>query len=157
MTDASGAPGAPADRRFRLAAYAYLAYGVVYWIGGMWLLSQGVGVMGGRSGGATSASMVRWGLIGAIPLVLIPLLLAKRWAWRRGMLSRRVFAALVALLLAVRAIKVGAVAVHGDAATVAAPWGGEITFQAGAAIFLAVTLVALAAVARAAVLPESHA
>ena len=101
-----------------------MIYGIVYWIGGMWLLSQGVGVMGSTAG-ATTASMVRWGLIGAVPLIVIPLLLSRRWSWRRGILSRRVFAALITLLLAVRAWKVGAVAVHGDAASVAAPWGGS--------------------------------
>jgi hypothetical protein len=126
----------------------------VYWLGGMWLLSQGVGVMGGRTGGATSASMIRWGLIGAVPLILIPVLLSRRWSWRRGVLSRRVFAVLVAVLLAIRAWKVGVVAVHGGDAAVEAPWGGSITFQGGAAIFLVVTLVALAAVARAALTPD---
>jgi len=81
--------------------------------------------------------------------MVIPWLLARRWSWLRGWVSRRTFAALVALLLAFRAFKVGAVAVHGGA-TVAAPWGGEITFQAGAVVFLAVTLMALGFVARAA-------
>ena len=34
--------------RFRLAARAYLVYGVVYWLGGFYLATQGVGVRGGR-------------------------------------------------------------------------------------------------------------
>ena len=34
--------------RFRLAAHAYRTYGVVYWIGGFYLIWHGVGVRGGR-------------------------------------------------------------------------------------------------------------
>jgi len=152
----SGRVSERADRRFRVAAYAYLVYGVVYWLGGMWLLSQGVGVMGGRTGAGTTASLARWGLIGAVPLILIPLLLSRRWSWLRGAagVARRAFAALIVLLLALRAWKVGAVALHGDGASIAAPWGGAMTFQAGAAIFLVVTLAALVAVARAIATPE---
>ena len=142
------------DARYRAAAYAYIGYGVVYWIGGMWLLSQGVGVMGGRTGGATSASMVRWGLIGLLPLIAIPALLWRRWSWLGGVASRRTFAWLIVLLLAARTWKVAQVALTGDAATVAAPWGGSVSFQAGALIFLGVTLLALVMVARAVVTPE---
>ena len=134
---------------FRVAARAYVAYGVVYLVGGLYLISQGVGVMGAPTTGAPGLTMLRWGLIGLIPLVVIPWLLARRWSWLRGWVSRRTFAGLVAVLLAIRAFKVGAVAVHGGA-TIAAPWGGEITFQAGAVVFLLVTLTALVFVARAA-------
>ena len=34
--------------RFRLAAHAYRTYGVIYWIGGFYLIWHGVGVRGGR-------------------------------------------------------------------------------------------------------------
>ena len=135
--------------QFRAAARAYFVYGVVYLVGGLYLIYRGVGVMGAPTTGATSLTMLRWGLIGLIPLIVIPWLLARRWSWLRGWVSRRTFAVVVAALLAIRAVKVGAVAVHGGA-TVEAPWGGEITFQAGAAVFLAVTLIALVFVARAA-------
>ena len=143
-------PASRADRRFRTAAITYALYGVVYWIGGMWLLSQGVGVMGARGDGGTTVALARWGLVGLVPLVAIPLLLSRRWSWFGGLVSRRAFAALVALLLAARAWKVAGVALRSDTASVAAPWGGSITFQAGAAVFLVVTLAALVAVAAAA-------
>src|SRR5919106_75193 len=140
-----------------MAAYAYIGYGIVYWIGGLWLLSQGVGVMGGRTGGATTASMVRWGLIGLVPLIAIPLLLWRRWSWLGGVFSRRTLAWLLTLLLILRTWKVAQVALQGDGATVAAPWGGAVSFRTGAALFLVVTLAALVAVARAALTRESHA
>ena len=138
-----------ADHHFRVAALAYVVYGIVYWIGGMWLLSQGVGVMGGRTGASPASSMVRWGAIGLIPLVVVPWLLSRRWSWLGGIVSRRTFAWLLVVLLAFRAWKVSHVALQPDGATVAAPWGGALTFQAGAIAFLAVTLAALVAVARA--------
>jgi hypothetical protein len=99
--------------------------------------------------------MLRWGLVGLIPLVMIPLLLSRPWSWLGGWLSRRTFAWLVAALLAVRAVKVGEVAIRGGA-SVPAPWGGDITFQAGAVVFLAVALAALACVLRAAWGGEPH-
>lgn len=141
---------------FRAAARAYFLYGVVYLAGGLYLIYHGVGVMGARTDGAALRTMLSWGLVGLIPLLVIPWLLVHRWSWLRGWLSRRTFAWLVALLLAIRAIKVGEVAVRGGAA-VPAPWGGQITFQAGAVVFLGVTLIALAFVVRAAVKGEPRA
>jgi hypothetical protein len=132
----------------RAAALAYLVYGVFYWVGGLYLLSQGVGVAGGRTAGATGASMLTWGALGLVPLVVIPLLLWRPWSWLGGVVSRRSFAWLVAIFLALRAFKVGEVAVRGGG-EVGAPWGGTVTFQAGATVFLAVTLVALAFMVRA--------
>ena len=134
---------------YRAAARAYVAYGLVYLVGGLYLISQGVGVMGARTADATASTLLRWGLIGLIPLVVIPWLLARPWSWLGGLVSRRAFAWIVALLLAYRAYKVGHVALRGGA-SVAAPWGGEISFQAGAFVFLVVTLVALGFVLRAA-------
>jgi hypothetical protein len=136
---------------FQAAALAYLGYGVVYWVGGLYLIAQGVGVAGERTSSATGASMAMWGALGLVPLLVIPLLLWRPWSWWGGWLSRRTFAWLVAALLAARAVKVGAVAFRGGA-SVAAPWGGEITFQTGAAIFLVVTVVAFVFVIRAAIL-----
>jgi hypothetical protein len=138
---------------YRAAARAYAFYGVVYLVGGLYLISQGVGVMGASTGAAAARTMLRWGLIGLIPLVVVPWLLARPWSWLGGLVSRRAFAWIVALLLAVRAFKVGEVALRGGG-SVAAPWGGVIGFQAGAAVFLIVTLIALACVLRAATTRE---
>ena len=133
---------------YRAAARAYFFYGLVYLVGGLYLISRGIGVMGGSTGGETTHMMLRWGFIGLIPLVVIPWLLSRPWSWLGGLVSRRTFAWIVALLLALRAYKVGEVARRGGA-SVAAPWGGEISFQTGAFAFLAVTLVALGFVLRA--------
>ncbi len=218
-----------ADARFRAAARAYVVYGLVYLVGGLYLVAHGVGVKGasmaererasasgaaarrypytidqaiglcrdvardmsqrdplGTAGqlywrsydhcmdkelremvaeqqpraaqapsridavkGATTRTLLRWGLIGLVPLVVVPWLLSRRWSWLGGWISRRAFAWLLAALLAVRALKVGEAAVR-SAGAVAAPWGGEITFRAGALVFLVVTLTALVFVVRAA-------
>ena len=134
---------------FRAAAWAYLVYGVVYLVGGLYLISQGIGVMGERTADATGSTMLYWGLLGSIPLVIIPWLLWFPWSMLGGFVSRRAFAWLVAVLLAIRVYKVSEVALRGGA-SVAAPWGGELTFQFGAIVFLAVALIALGFVLRAA-------
>jgi hypothetical protein len=66
-----------------------------------------------------------------------------------GVVSRRTFAWVVAVLLAIRVYKVSEVAIRGGA-SVAAPWGGEISFQAGAIVFLVLALIALGFVLHAA-------
>jgi hypothetical protein len=138
---------------YRAAARAYLVYGIVYLVGGLYLISHGVGVMGASTSGATVRTLLRWGLIGLIPLLLIPWLLTRPWSWFGGVISRRTFAWVVAGLLAIRAFKVGEVALR-DGAAVAAPWGGDVTFRVGALVFLVVTLAALAFVVRAAMRPS---
>lgn len=148
MIASAAQPDAATDP-FRHAALAYFAYGLVYLVGGLYLIHHGVGVAGARAGASTASSLVGWGLVGSIPLVVIPLLLWRRWAWLGGWISRRTFAWLVAVLLAMRAYKVGEVAWRGGGA-VPAPWGGEISFRAGGVVFLVVTLMALGFVVRAA-------
>ena len=133
--------------RFRLAARAYLGYGVVYWLGGFYLATQGVGVRGGR---VMQAGVV-WIVLGLVLVVVIPYLLAARRAWfERWILSRRDFARVLAAFMALRAWHVAKVALRPETASVAAPWGGEVTFRVGAIVFLIVTVAALVVIARAA-------
>ena len=136
------------DARYRAAAGAYLVYGAVYLVGGLYLISQGVGMAGARTEVATTEGMVRWGLIGLVPLVVIPLLLWRRWSCLGDWISRRGFAGMIALFLIARSYKVGEVAARGGGA-VPAPWGGDVDFQTGAVVFLAFTLAALAFLLRA--------
>ena len=132
------------DDRFRRAARAYFAYGVVYWVGGTYLVWHGVGVRG-------AVGAVTWMVAGALVVVLVPFLLRRPRGWfERVILCRRDFARVLALFMAFRAFKVGQVALRGEGAAVSAPWGGVVTFQAGAVLFFLVTVTALVFVALAA-------
>ena len=132
---------------FRLAAIAYLVYGIVYWIGGVYLAAHGVGVRGERM----MQPGVVWIVLGLVFVVAIPYLLARRRAWfERWVLSRRDFARILTLFMSFRAWHVLMVVVRPETATVSAPWGGEITFRAGAIVFLLVTVIALLLIGRAA-------
>jgi hypothetical protein len=133
--------------RFHLAARAYLIYGVIYWLGGVYLATQGVGVRGGR---VMQAGVV-WIILGLVFVVAIPYLLAGRRAWfERWVLSRRDFARVLTAFMVFRAWHVLRVALRPETASVAVPWGGEVTFRAGAIVFAIVTVVALLLIGRAA-------
>jgi hypothetical protein len=138
----------PAVRdRFQVAARAYLTYGVVYWIGGVYLAAHGVGVRGERM----IQPGVAWIVLGLVFVVAIPYLLARRRAWfERWILSRRDFARILTIFMALRAWHVLKVVLRPETAAVSAPWGGEITFRAGALVFLLVTAIALLLIGRAA-------
>jgi len=138
-------PFDPGDR-FRDAARAYLVYGIVYWVGGVWLAFQGVGVRGELAGRG-----IMWIVLGLVFVVGIPYLLRRPRPWfERWILGRRDFARILTLFMVVRAWAVLRVVLRPETATVAAPWGGEITFRAGAAVFFIVTIVAALFVAVAA-------
>jgi hypothetical protein len=133
--------------RFHLAARAYLIYGVIYWLGGVYLATQGVGVRGGR---VMQAGVV-WIVLGLVFVVAIPYLLARRRAWfERWVLSRRDFARVLTAFMAFRAWHVLRVALRPETASVAVPWGGEVTFRVGAVVFAIVTVAALLLIGRAA-------
>jgi len=139
--------------RFQVASRAYLAYGVVYWIGGAYLATQGVGVRGERM----MQPGVAWIVVGLALVVAIPYLLVRPRAWfERWVLSRRDFARVLTAFMAVRAWHVLRVAIRPESATIAAPWGGEITFRAGAIVFFIVTVAALTLIARAAWAEEAR-
>jgi hypothetical protein len=133
--------------RFDVAARAYLTYGVIYWIGGVYLAAHGIGVRGERM----MQPGVVWIVLGLVFVMAIPYLLARRRAWfERWVLSRRDFARVLTLFMALRAWHVLKVVLRPETATVSAPWGGEITFRAGAIVFLIVTVMALLLIGRAA-------
>jgi hypothetical protein len=137
--------------RFRAAARAYFAYAVAYWIGGVYLVWNGVGIPGPVTSTRRLGYVVFWALAGLVPMFAIPYLLRRPRVWfERWILSRRDFARILSLFMAWRAYEVLRVAMRSVSATVPAPWGGEISFRVGAALFFVVTAVALALVARAA-------
>jgi hypothetical protein len=125
--------------RFRAAARAYFVYGVIYLIGGLYLVAHGVGVRGSRV-----VAGIEWFVVGLVLLVGIPFLLRRPRAWfERWIVTRRDFARILAALLTYRAFKVGQIALKTDSGSVAAPWTGVISFRVGAALFFAVTVTAL--------------
>src|SRR3989442_8886331 len=108
---------------------------------------HGVGVRGGRM----VQPGVVWTVLGLVFVVAIPYLLVQRGAWfERWILSRRDFARILTPLMALRAWQVLRVALRPETASVPAPWGGELTFRAGAIVFLVVTTGALVLAGRAA-------
>lgn len=141
-------PAAARHDPYRTAARAYFSYGVVYWVGGAYLAFHGVGT---RAADSVLWRGVLFVLVGLIPLFLIPYLLRRRRPWfERWILSRRDFARILALFMAYRAYEVARVAFRAETASVPAPWGGVITFQAGALVFFVVTVAALLCIALAA-------
>jgi hypothetical protein len=143
-------PAAAGDR-FRAAARAYFGYAIVYWVGGVYLVSQGVGIPGPITPFRRVTYVAFWALAGLVPMLAIPYLLRRPRAWfERWILSRRDFARILALFMAWRAIETLRVVLRPVTSTVPAPWGGEISFRTGAVLFVVVTAVALALVARAA-------
>src|SRR5262249_59516865 len=87
------------DARFRQAAWTYLGYGVLYWLGGLALMQAGIGPRGMTPGGAA------WFLVGALLVVVFPWLLMRARPWfERWVLSRRDFARILTLLVAPRAV-----------------------------------------------------
>lgn len=137
--------------RFRDAARAYFAYAVVYWIGGVYLVWNGVGIAGEATPSKRAVSVAFWAVVGLVPMLVIPYLLRRSRPWfERWILSRRDFARIVAVFMFVRVLAVARVVFRSDSASVPAPWGGVITYQLGGAVFLVVTIAALALVARAA-------
>jgi hypothetical protein len=113
----------------------------------VYLAWHGVGVRGGRM----MQVGVAWIVLGLVFVIVIPYLLAGRRAWfERWVLTRRDFARVLSLLMAFRAFEVLKVALRPETATVAAPWGGVVSFKLGAGVFFVVTVAALVLVARAA-------
>lgn len=128
--------GRAGEERFRQAAWAYFAYGVVYWLGGLYLAARGLAV--GRG--------VVWFILGALFVVVFPWLIA-RGARGGGYLW---FTRILTLLVAYRAFEVGRVALGPRVPAVPFPGGGEIPMSLGAGIFFLVTVVTMAMLARAA-------
>jgi hypothetical protein len=146
-------PGGDADR-FRAAARAYFTYAVVYWIGGVYLVWNGIGIPGEVTATKRAGYVAFWAVVGLLPTLVIPYLLRRPRPWfERWILARRDFARLLALVMAWRAWEVLRVATRAVAAVVPAPWGGDISFRTGAIVFFLVTVGALLLVARAAWAP----
>lgn len=128
------------EERFRQAAWTYLGYGVVYWCTALYLQLTVFPVRG---------PLLFWFAVGALIAVGVPWLLFRCRAWfERWVLSRRDFARILAVLVAIRAVFVGRLALLGPESMRMPAFGGGIPpSPAGAwlmAVVAAVTAVMLA-------------
>lgn len=131
------------DARFRQAAWMYVGYGVVYWLGGLALAAAGLGPRGMERGGAA------WFVVGALFVVVIPWLLVRERRWfDRWVLSRRDFARVLAVLVLLRAVEVARIARAPRAGTVAV-LGIDVPMGAGAWGFCLLTVATAVMLARA--------
>jgi hypothetical protein len=132
------------EARYRQAAWTYVAYGIVYWLGGLALAQSGLGPRGMERGGAA------WFVVGALFVIVFPWLLVRERGWfDRWALSRRDFARILTLLVAVRAIEVARIARAPRAETVPV-LGLDVSMRAGAWAFCLLTVITAAMLARAA-------
>jgi len=132
------------DEKFRQAAWTYLGYGVVYWLGGLALAAAGLGPRGMERGGAA------WFVVGALFVVVFPWLLVRERGWfDRWILSRRDFARVLTLLVVIRAIEVARIARAPRGETVSV-LGLDVSMRVGAGAFCVLTLATAAMLARAA-------
>jgi hypothetical protein len=132
------------DARYRQAAWTYVGYGVVYWLGGLALASAGQGPRGMERGGTA------WFVVGALFVVVLPWLLVRERGWfARWLLSRRDFARVLTLLVALRAIEVARIARMPRAETVPV-LGLDVSTRAGAWVFCLLTVATAIMLARAA-------
>ena len=135
---------ATGEARYRQAAWTYVAYGVVYWFGGLVLARGGLGPRGMERGGTA------WFVVGALFVVVFPWLLVKERAWfDRWVLSRRDLARVLTLLVALRAVEVARIAWMPRAETVSV-LGLDVSIRAGAWVFCLLTVVTAVMLARAA-------
>ena len=129
---------ATADDRFRHAARAYFVYGLVYAVGATYLFRLGLGR--GLTFGVVFV-LVGWTLV-----VLIPFLLSRRRAmFERWILSRRDFARILAVLVALRAVLVARIALTGAESMRMPSFGGGVPTR-GAGAWLMAAIAAATAV-----------
>lgn len=112
----------PQARKYRQAAIGYLAYGVIYLSGAVYL---------GRIGKGPDGS-VWWYLIGAAMAFGFPYLIWKRFTWVTRIL---------AVLLLMRVVGLARIAARADVDPVPLPWGGEIAMQQGAVVFMLIAVL----------------
>ena len=117
-------------RKYHQAATAYLVYGVIYLAGAIYL---------GRIGRGPEGT-VWWYVIGAAMAFGFPYLVWRRLKWMTRIL---------AVLVLVRVVGLGRIAVRAETGAVPLPWGGEIATSYGAIVFMAIAITTCILLARA--------
>ena len=128
------------EEKFKQAAWAYFTYGVVYWLGGLYVATRGITV--GRG--------ALWFVLGLLFIAIFPWLIARG---ARG-LGYLWFTRILTLLVAFRAFGVGRVTLVPTVPSVPLPGGGEIPMRLGAGMFFLITLATMSMLARAAWSPR---
>ncbi|MGH7321747.1 MAG: hypothetical protein ACRELA_19270 [Candidatus Rokuibacteriota bacterium] len=139
------------EARFCQAAWGYVGYGVVYWLGGLVLAAAGLGPRR-MEGAATHEGLVVVMLftVGALLVVLIPWLLMRERGWfNRWILSRRDFARILTVFVAYRAWEVSRIA-RAPRVELVQVAGFAFPVRIGAWAFFAMTVVMVILLARAA-------
>ncbi|MBI4012291.1 MAG: hypothetical protein HY359_08300 [Candidatus Rokubacteria bacterium] len=135
------------EARFRQAGWAYALYGVVYWLGGFALAVAGLGPRG--MGPFEGGTVVLLFVVGAALIIVVPwLLLAERAWFDRWVLSRRDFARILTVFVAMRALEVGRIALRPTVELVSVG-GFAIPTRLGAGVFFLITLGMVVLLARA--------
>jgi hypothetical protein len=117
--------------RYQQAALVYLAYGLVYLAGAVYLASIGR---------ATRGSPLLWFAVGSLIVILFPALIWRGYKWVTRILS---------ILLGIRVLGLLKLLATGSPASVPIPGGLEIPERAGIFLFLLVAVAACVATARA--------
>ena len=131
------------EEKFQQAAWGYVAYGVVYWLGGLALVVAGLRPE--VSGWLVAGLFV----LSALLVVLIPWLLVRERPWfDRWVLSRRDFARVLTLVVAFRAYEVARIA-RAPRVDLVSVGGFAIPTRLGAWGFFLVTVAMVILLARA--------
>jgi hypothetical protein len=141
---------AAGDDRYRLAAWTYFTYGIVYEAVALYIQLYVFPLRG---------SLLVWFGVGALLIAGVPWLLARRRAWfERWVLSRRDFARILAVLLLVRFLVIARIALHGPEGSRMPSFGSALpSSPLGASVMALVALVTCVMVARAAWASEQDA
>jgi len=138
-----GAGAAASDDRYRLAAWSYFVYGLVYEAVAIYIQLYVFPLRG---------SLLLWFGVGALLMVGIPWVLMRRRPWFEGwVVSRRDLARVLALLLFVRFLVLARIAVRGpDPGRMPSFGSGAPSSPLGAAVMASIAIATCVIVARAA-------
>jgi hypothetical protein len=137
------------EEKFGLAAWGYVVYGIIYWVGGLVLALAGLGPRPSDNPAGQGLIVGLFVLGGALVVVIPWLLVRERPRFERWVLSRRDFARLVTLSVALRAVEVGRIAWRPSVELISVG-GFAIPMRLGAIAFFVVTVAMVVLLARAA-------
>jgi hypothetical protein len=136
------------EEKFSLAAWGYVIYGIIYWVGALVLALAGLGP---RPAGnpAGLGLVITLFVIGGALVVVIPWLLVRERSWfERWVLSRPDFARILTVFVAYRAVEVGRLAWRPPIDLISVG-GFAIPMRLGAIAFFVVTVAMVVLLARA--------